>query len=135
MALGFELSIRNALLTQIVTQAGANAKLRFYGGSRPAMTAAPGTALLSELICAATLGTVSAGVLTFNAIAQDAGADATGVTTWFRIVKSDGTTHVMDGLVTATGGGGDITLSSTTLSVGVPVSITNFASITAANNT
>jgi hypothetical protein len=95
MAHGFSTALRNARLAAIVTEAGANAILRLYDGTRPA-TGGAATNILSEHTCAAVLGTVAAGVLTFNAIGSDTSANNTGTATWARIVKSDGTTHVAD---------------------------------------
>jgi hypothetical protein len=95
MSHGFSTALRNARLSAIVTDAGASAILRIYDGTRPA-TGGAATNILSEHTCAATLGTVAAGVLTFNAIGSDTSANNTGTATWARLVKSDGTTHVAD---------------------------------------
>ena len=64
------------------------------------------------------------GVLTLNAITQDSSANATGTATWFRIVKADGTTHVMDGNVGTSGS--DLNLTTTSIVSGQPVSVTSF---------
>lgn len=89
-------TLRSARATAIVTEAGANAQIKLY-------TAAYAT-LLGTLTCAATLGTVLNGVLTFNAIANDTSADATGTFALARLFKSDGTTMVMEGLTVGTSG-------------------------------
>lgn len=77
-------------------------KLRIYSGAQPANaeTAVPGGAvLLAELTLAnPAFGAAANGVLTANAIATVA-ALATGVAAWFRIVKADGVTVVMDGSI------------------------------------
>lgn len=129
MALGYSVTLRNNMLTEIVTLAGASALVRIYSGSRPA-TGGAATTLLAQLTCSATLGTVSAGVLTFNAITQDSSADATGTATWFRIVKSDGTTHVLDGNCGTSGS--DMNLTTTSIVAAQPVSISSWT-ITEAN--
>jgi hypothetical protein len=132
MALGFNVTCRNAMLDAITTAAGSAAKLRIYQGTRPATGGTP-TTLLAELICASPFAAAaSSGVLTVGTITQDASADNTDTATWFRIVKSDGTTHVVDGSVTATGGGGDLQLNSTSITAGGTVSVTSFT-ITAPN--
>lgn len=123
MALGYAVTLRNTMLTDIVTLAGASALVRIYSGSRPA-TGGTATTLLAQLTCAATLGTVSAGILTFNAITQDSSADATGTATWFRIVKSDGTTHVLDGNCGTSGS--DMNLTTTSIVAAQPVSISSW---------
>lgn len=94
MALGYSTTLRNARSTAIVTEAGASAILRIYDGTRPA-TGGAATNILSEHTCAATLGTVAAGVLTFNAIGSDTSANNSGTATWARLTTS-GATFVMD---------------------------------------
>lgn len=123
MALGYAAALRNSRLQAIVDLAGANAKVRIYSGSRPA-TGGTATTQLAELTCGATLGTISTGVLTFNAITQDTSADASGTASWFRVVKSDGTTHVMDGSCGTSGS--DMNMVTTTITAGQPVSISSW---------
>lgn len=124
MAIAYSAAIRNARMDQITTGAGASALLRIYDGTRPA-TGGTATTLLAELTCNATFAPASSGgVLTLNAIAQDASANATGTATWFRIVKSDGTTHVLDGNVGTTGS--DLNLTTTAIVITQPVSVTSF---------
>lgn len=126
MALGYASALRNAKLDAITTFAGNAALLRIYNGTQPA-TGGTATTLLAELTCGTPFAAgASGGVLTLGSITQDSSANATGTATWFRIVKSDGTTHVMDGTVTATGGGGDMTLSTTSVVSGQPVQVTSF---------
>lgn len=124
MALAYDVSIRNAMLDAITTCAGSSALLRIYDGSRPA-TGGTATTKLAELTCNATFApSATGGVLTLNSIAQDASADATGTATWFRIVKSDGTTFVLDGSVGTSGS--DLNLTTTSIVATQPVSITSF---------
>lgn len=130
MALGFDASIRNAQADAITTRAGASALLRIYDGVRPA-TGGAATTKLAELTCNATFAPgAAAGVLTLNAITQDSSADATGTATWFRIVKSDGVTFVMDGNVGTAGS--DLNINSTAIVLGGIVSVTS-AVITTGN--
>jgi hypothetical protein len=130
MAIGFAVPVRNARLDAITTFAGGSALLRLYDGSRPA-TGGTATTLLAELVCNATFAPAASGaVLTLNAIAQDASANATGTATWGRLMKSDGTTHVMDfGVGTS---GQDLNLNTTSIVSGGPVAVTS-ATITEAN--
>jgi len=124
MALGFAATLRSARADAITTFAGGSALLRIYDGTRPA-TGGTATTKLAELVCNATFAPgASSGVLTLNAIANDASADATGTATWFRIVKSDGTTHVMDGNVGTSGS--DLNLNTTSLVAGGPVAVSSF---------
>lgn len=130
MALGYNVTLRNAQLDAITTAAGASALFRIYDGSRPA-TGGTATTLLAELVMNATFApSAASGVLTLNAIAADSSANATGTATWFRIVKSDGTTHVMDG--SAGTSGTDLVLNTASIVAGANVSISS-ATITAGN--
>src|SRR4051812_39464332 len=77
-----------------------NGYLRLYSGTQAADadTAIGAQVLLAELRFNATaFGSAVAGVATANAITADSSADATGTATWFRALKSDGTTVVFDG--------------------------------------
>jgi len=132
MALGYVAGLRNAQLDALTTFAGNSGKLRIYTATRPATGAAIGGAtLLAELTCNATFApAATGGVLTLNAIAQDASADATGTAAWFRLWKSDGTTAVLDGDVGTSGS--DLNLNSVSITVGGTVSVTSFV-ITAGN--
>ena len=134
MAIKLSTTCRNAMLDGITSTVGGSAKLRIYDGSQPA---GPGTAvstqtLLAELTCNTTFApAASAGVLTLNSITAASSAPATGTAAWFRLLTS-GSTAVLDGSVTATGGGGDMTLSSTSITSGASVSVSSFT-ITAGN--
>jgi hypothetical protein len=130
MAIGMATALRNARLDAITTFAGGSCKLRIYNGTQPA-TGGTATTLLAELTCNATFApAASGGVLTLNAIASDTTADATGTATWARIVKSDGTTHVMD--LTVGTSGADINLNTVAIQAGATVAVTS-ATITEAN--
>jgi len=133
MALGFATNLRNAMADAITTFAGGSGKLRIYSGTRPA-TGGTATTLLAELTLNATFApAASSGVLTLNAVTSDTSADNTGTATWFRIVKSDGTTHVMDGSVGATGSGADLELDNTSIVAGGTVAISTPRTITMGN--
>ena len=130
MALAFSTALRNAQADAVTTAAGSSALLRIYDGTRPATGGTP-TTKLAELTCNATFApAASAGVLTLNAITADSSADATGTATWFRLVKSDGTTHVLDGNVGTSGS--DLNLNSTSIVATGTVSVSS-ATITIGN--
>ena len=130
MALGYNVTLRNNQLDEVTARAGASALLRIYDGSRPA-TGGTATTLLAELTCNATFAAAaSSGTLTLNAITADSSANATGTATWFRIVQSDGSTHVMDGNVGTSGS--DLNFNSVSITSGGTVSVTSFT-ITAGN--
>lgn len=124
MTIGFVTSLRNARADAITTFAGNSGKLRIYSGTQPA-TGGTATTLLAELTGNATWApSASGGVLTLNAITGDASADATGTASWFRWLKSDGTTIVMDGTVSTSGA--DLNLTSTSIVATEPVNVTSF---------
>jgi len=98
--------------------------LRIYDGAQPANadTAITTQTLLAELRLSATaFGAVANGVLTANAIVSDSSADATGTAAWARILKSDGTTVILDGSLGV--GTFDFTLPTTTIVAGQIVSM------------
>lgn len=116
-------AMATALLAEIDGGSGA-ATLQVRSGSRPA---GPGTTATGDLLLEFTLAdpsfTESGGVLTLdNDPVPAAEGEAAGTATWFRILDSDGTA-VIDGKVSASGGGGDIIISTTTVSVGLDVDL------------
>lgn len=102
MALNTQLSDEavNAMANALATLLN-NGYLRIYDGSQPtnANTAIGAQVLLAELRFNATAApSASSGLLTFNAITSDSSANATGTASWFRALKSDGTSVIMDGI-------------------------------------
>lgn len=93
-----------------------------YTGAKPANAdaVATGTLLGTCTFSATAFGAPAAGVITANAISDDASADATGTAGWFRLRKSDGT-KVADGDV-----GTEMVLDNTSIVVGGRISITSF---------
>ena len=130
MTVGMVATLRNARLDAITTFAGGSGILRIYSGTRPA-TGGAITTVLAELVCNATFApAASAGVLTLNAIASDASANATGTASWARIFKSDGTTIVLDCSVGTSAA--DIILNTVSIVAAATVSVTS-ATITEGN--
>lgn len=128
MATQFRVTERNAWLDAITTAIGASGLLRIYDGTPPATVATglSGNTLLATCPLSATFAPAAAsGVLTANAITSDASADASGTATFFRLLTSGGTA-IVQGTVTATGGGGDLTFSSTSFTAGLTINITSF---------
>jgi hypothetical protein len=111
------------------TRSGASALCRMYSGTQPAKNGTVTTLLVTLTFNATYAPAASGGVLTLNAITSGT-AVATGTATWFREVKSDGTTFVMDGTVGTSGA--DINLNSTSIVSGGTVAISSFT-ITAPN--
>lgn len=104
-----------------------NGYLRIYDGSQPADadTAVGAQTLLAELRFNATAAPAAvAGVLTMNALTADSSANASGTATWFRALKSDGTTVLFDGSVGTSGA--NLNLNSVAISAGAQVSVSSF---------
>ena len=122
---------RNSLAQrfQVLIDGGTgNGTIKIYTGTQPASAddGIGGATLLGTLTFSKpSAPAASGGVLTFNSITQDDSADATGTATWARIADSAGNT-VFDCDVTATGGGGTITLNTTSIVAGGPIVITSF---------
>jgi hypothetical protein len=131
----FATSLRNAILDSIESHIGTSPVLRIRSGSAPTNVsdADTGTVLSTIVLPSDWLAAASGGVKSKSGTWEDASADATGTAGHFRIYQSDGTTTMIQGSVTATGGGGQLELNSTSLTSGQPVTITS-ASFTAGNN-
>jgi hypothetical protein len=126
MAAGYASGLRNAQLDAITTYAGAGAKLRIYDGTRPA-TGGTATTLLAEFTLGSPFAPAASGGVLSPTLPSAVNAGATGTATWFRVVKADGTTHVLDGSI-----GAEMTLNTASITSGLQVSITSW-SITRGN--
>jgi hypothetical protein len=118
-------------IANLVDGGSSAGKIRIYSGAQPA---GPGTApsgtLLAELTLSDPAFSVAAGVATLDVTpAVTATGVAAGTAGWFRVLDSTEAAAtglgVYDGSVTATGGGGDLTLATTTVSIGLTVDITS----------
>ncbi len=129
MALQFSTSVRNARLDAIETAVSTSAVLKIRTGSAPAnvATADSGSVLATLSLPSDWLAAASSGSKAKSGTWEDTSADATGTAAHFRIYASDGTTAHIQGTVTATGGGGDLTLDNTSLASGQAVTITSFS--------
>lgn len=127
MALQFSTTVRNARLDAIETTIGTSPTLEIRSGTVPANCAASdtGDVLATLTLPSDWLGAASGGVKSLAGTWEDTSADLSGTAGHFRI-KVSGTTH-MQGTVTATGGGGDMTLNNTSISAGQQVTITSFS--------
>lgn len=94
-------------------------------GAQPANAdaAATGTLLAVLTLSDPAFGAPSAGVVTANSITGDSSANASGTAGWFRAKDSNGNA-VIDGNITATGGGGDLELDDVNIVAGGTVNIT-----------
>jgi len=115
----------NAVAGLIDADVGAGA-LVIRTGAQPASAEDPATGTILATFAFADPATTAAvvGVSTFDTtpVLTTTGV-ATGTAGWFRITDNSGDT-VMDGSVTATGGGGELELNTTSITTGVTVEIT-----------
>jgi hypothetical protein len=128
MAIQWATSVRNAILDAIETDTGTSAVLKIKTGAQPADcgTADSGTVLATLSLASDWMAAAASGSKAFLGTWSDASADASGTAAHFRLYKSNGTTCQMQGTVTATGGGGDLTLDSTSVTIATAVTITGF---------
>ncbi len=126
MAFQFSDAARNAALDAIETAAGTAPTLTIRTGAAPANCAAAdsGTVLATMTLPSDWLAAASGGSKALLGTWQDAAADAAGTAAHFRI-KQGATCHIQ-GSVTISGGGGDMTLDNNVLALGQQVTITAF---------
>ena len=122
MATGYNVLLRNSQLDAITTFAGAGAKLRIYGGVQPATGGAVTTQLVNDFTLGTPFAPASASATLSPTLPSASTGSTAGTATWFRVYKADGTTQVIDGTVGTSGS--DMNLNTTTISVGVAVSVT-----------
>lgn len=127
-------AVRNARLDSIETTIGTSAIMRIRTGAPPATcaTADSGTVLATINLPSDWMGAASGGSKSMSGTWQDASADATGTAGHFRIYDSAGTTCHIQGTITATGGGGDMTIDNTSIASTQEINITSFT-LTAGN--
>lgn len=135
MALQFSVAVRNARLDAIETAIGTAAVLKIRSGAPPAnvATADSGTVLATLSLPSDWMAAASGGTKTKAGTWEDASADAAGTAAHWRLYASDGTTAHAQGTVTATGGGGDLTVDNTSFASGQTFTVTSFT-ITEANS-
>lgn len=128
MALQYSVSVRNAQLDAIETAISTSAVLKLRSGSPPATvaTADSGTVLATLSLPSDWLAAASSGSKAKSGTWEDTSADATGTIGHFRVYASDGTTAHIQGTVTATGGGGDMTVDNTSVASGQNVTVSSF---------
>lgn len=128
MALQFSTLALNAMLDGFEADLGASPVLKIWTGAAPANCAAAntGTELASMSLPADAMAAASGASKAKSGTWEDPTGNAAGTAGHFRLYKSDGTTCCVQGSVTATGGGGNMTLDNTSIAVGQQVTITAF---------
>ncbi len=128
MSIQFSVAVRNAELDAIETAIGTSAVLKIRTGAQPATcaTADAGTVLATLSLPVNWLADATSGAKGILGTWEDTSADAPGTAAHFRIYASDGTTCGIQGTVTATGGGGNLTLDNVVIALAQDVTVTAF---------
>jgi hypothetical protein len=128
MAVQLSTTVRNARLDVIESTISTLAVLRIYTGAQPANCAAAnsGTLLAEMSLPSDWMAAASGGSKALSGTWNDTSANGTGTAAHFRIYESTITTCHIQGSVTATGGGGDLTLDNTSIASAQTVTITSF---------
>lgn len=134
MTLQLSVAVRNAQLDAIESTISTSAVLKIRTGSVPATcaTADSGTVLATLSLPADWMAAAGSGTKAKSGTWEDTSADAAGTAAHWRLYASDGTTCHAQGTVTATGGGGDMTVDNTSFAAAQSFTITGFT-LTAGN--
>ncbi|WAJ29339.1 hypothetical protein [Antarcticirhabdus aurantiaca] len=129
MAIQLSTAVRNARLNAIEATVGPSGKVKILSGSMPANCAASdtGTVLSTIDLPADWMQDAAGGAKTMSGTWKDNSADASGTASYYRVYAADGTTCHLQGSVTATGGGGDMTVDNVVFAVTQEFSITSFS--------
>jgi hypothetical protein len=127
MALQYSVDVRNARLDAVETAIGTTPIMRIRTGAPPATcaTANSGTVLATLTLPSDWMAAASGGSKALSGTWQDTSADADGTPGHFRIYESTGTTCHMQGTVTETGDGGDLTINLPFLTTGDTFTVTS----------
>ncbi len=123
----YSTDVRNAQLDALETEIGASPILRIYTGSAPANAAAASTGtLLCEMTLPADWLTAAASGSKALAGTWSGTNVATGTAGYFRIFDSGDSQCHVQGSVSEAGGGGEMVLASTSLTLGETITINAF---------
>jgi hypothetical protein len=128
MATQLSITVRNAKLDVVETTIGVSSRLMIRTGAQPAdcATASSGTVLADVTNPSDWMSAASAGVKSKLGTWSIA-ASGTGTAGHYRIYDSTGTTCHVQGSVTLTGGGGDMTVDNTSIASGQAVVVTAYS--------
>lgn len=127
-------AIANAQLDAVESTIGTAAVLKIRTGAQPANIAASdsGTVLATLSLPSDWMANAATRTKAKSGTWSDSSADASGTAAHWVLYASDGTTRHMQGTVTVTGGGGDITVDSVSFTAAQAFTITGFT-LTAGN--
>jgi hypothetical protein len=126
-AVQYSVAVNNARLDAIETTVGTTAHLHFYTGSKPTNCAASATGTeVADLTLPSDWMADAASSAKSKSGTWSGTGSASGTIGYFRITNTAGTACGLQGTVTATGGGGDITVDNTSIASGQAISVTSF---------
>jgi len=123
MALGYSVTTRNGKANAITTAVGSAGVLYIYAGTRPATGGTAGTLLATFTLGSPFAPSAASGILS-PTLPTAVAATTAGTASWFRVATTAGAAQVIDGDIGTTGS--DLNLSTTTISVGLSISITSW---------
>ena len=129
MTIQLSVAVVNGMLDAIETVIGVSAVVKLKSGAQPAncATADSGTVISTMSLASDWAAAASSGSKAFSSTPiEDASADATETLAHYRVYASDGTTCHMQGTITATGGGGDMTVDNVSVTAGQVIRITGW---------
>lgn len=130
MTLQLSVAVRNAMLDAIEATIGAGAVIKLRSGAAPANNDAADTgAVIASISTSADfMGSAANGIKAFaNLPLTDTSADAGGTIGHYRVYTADGATCHMQGSVTLTGGGGDMTVDNNVVQPSQQITITSWS--------
>lgn len=128
MAIQYSVPVNNARLDAIETDIGASAILKIRTGAKPANCAAAdaGAVLATVNLPADWMAAAAAASKAKSGTWEDLSADAAGIAAHFRVYDSGGATCHIQGTVTISGGGGDMTVDNDNFAAGQKFTVTGF---------
>ena len=128
MTIQFAQSTAHAMLDAIETDLGASPVMTLRSGSPPANCAASdsGTLISTIAMAANAFADAASWAKAISGALQDASADNAGTLGHWRI-KTSGAVTKLQGTITATGGGGDMTVDNTNVAAGQQIDVSSFA--------
>lgn len=128
MALQFSVAIRNGMLDQIESVVGVSAIVRMYTGAPPAdcATATSGSQLVTVTLTSDWAANAASGAKSFSGTPIAFTGGAAGTLGYWRLWNNAVTACGAQGTITATGGGGDMTVDNTSITNGQTGNITSW---------
>ena len=124
----YSVAVRNAALDARQTTIGASAVLKLFSGAEPANAAAadPAGLLATITLPASWMAAAAAGVKSKSGVWSGTGSGA-GTIASYRIYDSGLVACHVQGSVTATGGGGDMTVDNAVIAVSQAVTVNSYS--------